>query len=88
MKGPRGRVIEWICQRIETGPPEYPLKCRVIHRRNAARRRRADDAFQTFNTFPPMATATSNSAINPNAKLKLLPWAMNPITAGPARIPA
>ena len=43
---------------------------------------------QTFNTFPPIATATNNTAINPNAKLKLLACATNPITAGPARIPA
>ena len=43
---------------------------------------------QTFNTFPPIATATNNTAISPNAKLKLLACATKPITAGPARIPA
>ena len=43
---------------------------------------------QTLNTFPPIATATSNTAISPKAKLKLLACATNPITAGPARIPA
>ena len=44
--------------------------------------------FQTFKTRPPMATATSNTPIKPKAKLRLLPWAMKPMTAGPARIPA
>ena len=43
---------------------------------------------QTFNTLPPIATATSSTAIKPKAKLKLLAWATKPITAGPARIPA
>ena len=46
------------------------------------------NSVQTFNTFPPIATATNNTAISPNAKLKLLACATNPITAGPARIPA
>ncbi len=37
---------------------------------------------------PLMATATSSVAINKKAVLKLLAWAMKPMAAGPARIPA
>ena len=37
---------------------------------------------------PLMATATSSVAINKKAVLKLLAWAIKPMAAGPARMPA
>ncbi len=60
----------------------------VARARAPSLRKQCSCACQTFNTLPLAATASSNSAIRPKATLRLLPWAMKPITAGPARMPA
>jgi hypothetical protein len=42
----------------------------------------------TRSIFPLTATAASKPAISRKAVARLLPWAMKPINAGPANIPA
>jgi hypothetical protein len=93
-----GRGAEWWGRkRLVTGPNTKNLTLSrsngyvqqsKIKRSQPRSTRQILHSSYTRNTFPPIATATSSTAINPKAKLKLLPWAMNPITAGPARIPA